>query len=453
MIDLFGTAFKYEIAQVFEQGNVGPQYTYSLSLFANGKEVMATAVTGTHRMRDYINNYTDLFSLTFLMVQDDLEYKVRPFQDNLEAVIVRRTVSTNPNIQRGSKNRGRVMARYKAVMTDSSRDIVEQNNPFVKDRDVMKRTMAKPVTIQLIDLTVDKLRLMQVGTIPRAEPGMKVIETLLTKFSKEASNLAGSSTLGLDIAPGYNTDPRAAIVIPDFTEVVSMPKVVSDNCGGIYPAGFSYYLQDRIWYLYPPYNPQRFFSVKKTLTIINVPKNRIPGIEKTYRDSETQLIMLCTGDVKHVDYADQNQLNYGNGSRFLDARKLTDMGTMQNNRFMVDASKNLNEFQTNERRDGLSVAYRGEKPITTNKYAESSAMASRMGSFVQLEWSNGDDSLIYPGMPLRFLYLADTRPAEAFGVVSAIETYQVPSNDNLGETKLTSRSAITVFIHHPNKSK
>lgn len=449
MKDLFATAFKYEIAQVFKNGSVGPSYVYGLSLIANGKEIPVQAVTGVHRLRDYINNYTDLFSITFMTIKSDLEYKIKPYQDNLEAVIIRTQVSNNPLIQKTGANTPRVVARYKAVMTDSSRDLIKQNNPFVKDKDVMGRSISEQVTIQLIDPTVDKLRLMTIGTIPRATSGMKIIETLLTKYSKEATNLAGTATLGLDIAPDYNDEVREAIVIPSFTKVTKMPDLVAANCGGIYPAGFSYYLQNRIWYLFPPYDPKRYFKVKRNLTIVNVPKNRLAGIEKTFTNSKTQLIVLCTGEASHVDFADQNQLSYGNGARFLDANKLTNMGEMTNNRYQVNAGKNLNEIQTNERRDGLSVAFRGTKAITSNKLAQTSLMASRMGSFVQLEWTSSDDSVVYPGMPVRYLYLDNAKPTEAFGVVVAIETYQTPTSDNFANTKLGSTSAITIFIHHP----
>lgn len=449
MKDLFGTAFRYEISQVFETGQVGPHYVYGLSLIANGKEVPIQAVIGTHRLRDFINNYTDLFSITFLTTKMDLEYKIKPFQNNLEAVVIRKQVSSNPNIQHSTGNMPRVMARYKAVMAVSSKDLVEQNNPFIKDKDVMNRSMSEPVTLQLIDPTVDKLRLMTVGTIPRGHTGMQVIETLLTKFSKEATNLAKSSVMGLDIAPGFNTEIRDSIVLDYLTKVTSMPKMVADNCGGIYPAGFSYFLQDRIWYLYPPYDPERYFKVKRNLTVVNIPKDRIMGIEKTYRNSDNQLILLSTGEVLHVDYADKNQLEYGNGARFLDASKLTNMGSMNNNRFQVNASKNMNEIQANERTDGLSVAYQGTQAITSNKNAQMSLMAARMGSFIQVEWSNGDDSLIYPGMPVRYLYLVDTKPTEAFGVVAAIETFQIPTNDNFASPKLSNRSAVTLFVHHP----
>lgn len=449
MKDLFATAFKYEIAQVFEKGKIGPCYVYGLSLIANGKEIPVQAVTGLHRLRDYINNYTDLLSLTFVTIKSDLEYKIKPYQDNLEAVIIRTQVSNNPLITKSGSNMPRIVARYKAVMTDSSRDLIEQNNPFVKDKDVMGRSISEPVTIQLIDPTVEKLRLMTIGTIPRNTTGMKCIETFLTKYSKEASNLAGTSVIGLDIAPGYNDEVRDAIVIPSFTKVTKVPDIIANNCGGIYPAGFSYYLQDRIWYLFPPYDPKRYFKVKRNLTIVNVPKNRIAGIEKTYTDSKTQVIILCTGEAAHVDFADQNQLSYGNGARFLDATKLTKMGEMQNNRYQVNAGKNLNEIQTNERRDGSTVAFRGTKAITSNKNAQTSMMAARMGSFIQLEWTSSDDSVIYPGMPVRYLYLDNTKPTEAFGVVAAIETYQMPTADNFANTKLGSTSAITIFIHHP----
>lgn len=449
MKDLFSTPFRYEISKVFEEGQVGATYVYGLSLIANGVEIPVQAVTGTHRLRDYINNYTDLFSLTFVTVKSDLEYKIRPYQDNLEAVVIRKRVSGNPSSSVGSSNMPRVVARYKAIMTDSSKDLVEQNNPFVKDKDVMARSMSDPITIQLIDPSVDKLRLMTVGTIPRNTSGMKVIETMLTKYSREATNLANSSPLGLDIAPGYNEEMRENIVLDFLTKVTSIPRIVAENCGGIYPAGFSYYLQDRIWYLYPPYDPERFHKVKRNLTVVNLPKNRILGIEKTYHNSPNQMIILSTGDVKHVDYADQNQLSYGNGGRFMDATRLTKMGEMINNRFQINASKNMNEVQTTERADGLTVAFQGTKAITSNKMGQLSMMAARMGSFIQLEWSNGDDSLIYPGMPVRYLYLVDNKATEAFGVVAAIETFQVPSNNNFANTTLVSRSAITLFVNHP----
>lgn len=450
MKDLLNTAFRYEMGQVFSEGVVGPSYNYTLTLIANKVEIPIQAVIQLHRLRDYINNYTDLFSLTFITGADDLEYKIKPYQDNLEAILVRERVSTNPLIQLNSGAKKRVVARYKAIMTDSSKAIVEQNDPFVKDRDVMGRRLCDPITIQLIDPSVDKLRLMTVGTIARGESGMKVIETVLTKFSKEASNLAGTAPLGLDIAPGYNTEIRSSIVIDHITRVTELPNLVAKNCGGLYPSGFSYYLQNRIWYLFPPYDPQRYFKVRKNLTVVNIPKNRVMGLEKTYKESETQVVMLCTGEVQHVDFVDQNQLNYGNGARFLDATRLTNMGTMENNQYLVDVAKNMNEFQTQERRDGLSVAFKGTKPITSNKYAQTSEMAARMGSFVQLQWSNGDDNAIYPGMPVRFLYLANNKPTEAFGCVAAVECYQMPMTNDIANPKLSSSLAITIFIHHPN---
>lgn len=450
MKDLFDTPFKYEIAQVFEQGVVGPAYNYTLTIIANGVEIPVQAVISTHRLRDYINNYTDLFTVTFIMVQSDLEYKVKPYQDNLEAVLIRRLVSSNPQIQTANINSPITVARYKAVMTDSARDMIEQNDPFVKDKDVQGRRMSKPVVMQLIDPVVDKLRLITVATIPRFCTGMKAIETLLTKYSKEASNLAGASTLGLDIAPGWNEEVRQAIPLRGITRLTTLPNMIANNCGGIYPAGFSYYLQNRIWYLYPPFDPQRYFKVKKNLTIVNLPKDRIKGLEKSYKDSSTQLIFLSAGAAEHVDFSDQNQLGYGNGARFLDASRLTKMGTMQNNRYSVNASNNMNEIQTNERKDGLSIAFRGTSAVTTNKYGQLSMMAARMGSFVQLEWGMGDDTLIYPGMPVRFLYLEDNKPTEAFGAVSAVETYQAPQADNIAMPKLLSKTAVTIFINHPD---
>lgn len=451
MKELLDTAFQYEIGQVFNSGTVGPNYTYTVSVIANGMEIVASKVLGRHKLRDYINNYTDLSSITLLFVNSELEFKIKPYHDNLEVVIVRGYASVNPTMVSQNILKMSETFRFRGILTNESRDLLSQNNPFIKDRDVQERSLSKPITIQLIDKTVDVLRTMEVNTNFRNTSGIKAIETLLTAKSKEASNLAKSAVLGIDIADNYNTDIRSSITT-GTVKLTSLPKVIAENCGGIYPAGFSYYLQNRIWYLYPPYDIQRFKKVQRNLTIVNLPKNRLAGIEKTYRNSNTQLIILSTGDVSHVSHSSQNQLNYGNGARFLDADRLDEMGVMDNNRYRIDVTKNFNEVETYERSDGMSIAFKGNNYITSNKYGELSQLAARMGSFIQLTWSNSQDELIYPGMPVKFLYLDNNKPTEAYGVVSAVETYETPANINFAQTKFTSETAVTVFIQQPTRA-
>lgn len=453
MKELMDTPFQYEIAQVFNFGSVGPHYNYTVSVIANGKEIIASKVVSRHRMRDYINNYTDLSEITLIFIQDDLEYNIKPYQDNLEVVLIRSELTADPTITTSPGLSIREVFRFKGYMSDESREMITQNNPFIKDRDVMSRILSKPVTIQLVDKTVDLLRVMSVGTTVRdlKASGMDIIKTVLMSKSKEASNKANSQILGMEIAGNYNDSIPVQLSIPAYTKLTRFPLVVSNESGGIYPAGFSYYLQNQIWYIYPPYDIERYKKVQRNLTIVNLPKNRIAGIEKTYRNSNTQLVVLSTGDVVHVNYADQNQINFGNGVRFLDADRLENMGVMENNRYRVDVSKNINALETNRRSDGMSVAYESSRPITTNKYSQMSEAAARMGSFVQLSWSNSDDSLIYPGMPTRLLYLDNNQPTEAYGVVSAVETFETPVNVNFAEPKLVLESAITVFIQQSKR--
>lgn len=450
MKEILDTAFQHEVSQVFEGGVRGVHFKYQLSVFAGGKEIVAQNVLGTHRDRDYINNFMDLHSVSFTVTKYQLEKQIHPFATNLEVQLVETQVTNNPALTGHGQTFGaRKVYRYKAIMMDESRDLISQNNPFLKDPDVLSRMDVEKVTVQLLDKTTEKLRLVEVSGNFRGKTGIDLIRTILTKYSAEASNQASSSILGVDIADNYNEEIREQINISQQIPLSAVPQYVSDNCGGIYAAGFSYFLQDRIWYLFAPYDVKRYKRVQRNLTIVNLPKDRLAGLEKTYRRSNTQVVVLSTGEVKHINNADANTMNYGNGSRWFDPRRLFNNGKMENNRYRVNAAENINQVKIRDRDDGSVIAPKSSYGITTNKNRELSELAARAGSLVQVSWENSDDSLIYPGMPVRFLYLDNNRPTEAYGIVQGIETFKYQVNNNFAEPKFASASAITVFIENP----
>ena len=110
----------------------------------------------------------------------------------------------------------------------------------------------------------------------------------------------------------------------------------------------------------------------------------------------------------------------------------------------------MNQVVVNPRADENNFAPVGISRITSNKNKELSALAIRQGSFMQYVWENSDDSLLYPGMPIRLLYLDNNKPTETYGCLVSVETYEMPVNKAFGQTKMGCHTALTVFIKHPN---
>ena len=93
-----------------------------------------------------------------------------------------------------------------------------------------------------------------------------------------------------------------------------------------------------------------------------------------------------------------------------------------------------------------------EARLTTAYNLEYSKIAQRMGNVVQVTWESSDDRLIYPGMPVRFMYL-DGRIARAvYGTVIGCHTQYMQTNTNPRARKFKSNSILTLFIAGETKN-
>ena len=145
--------------------------------------------------------------------------------------------------------------------------------------------------------------------------------------------------------------------------------------------------------------------------MVNLPKDRLPGIEKTFFNNQTKLIVLSTRNAKYIDNREANTFNKGSSFRFVEANRLYEgFGQVQDNKFMVNAGNNVNEVTIGQRSDNANILRSTDVKITSNKNNELSKLAMNNGFYFQLTWEHSDDSLLHPGMPAKILFLKNNQP-------------------------------------------
>ena len=253
--------------------------------------------------------------------------------------------------------------------------------------------------------------------------------------------------VGVDMYPPNNTTPQKNIVIPHGLPFFDLKSFITQKCGGIYNAGCGFYFQRNTWFVYPLYDLTRYAKDSKTITFINVPKNKFPGIERTFRKTANQLIAIVTGDVRHYDLTNQRQLVEGNGVRFTDARNIINgFSTTENNRTMLLRANNNNEYLAQERKDGLNNVQLSPNRITSNTFNELSRMASRNGCYVELVWENSDPGEISPGKPAKFMYCVKDEVFETVGVIHQAYHHTGNSQPGFASARHITKSVVLLFL-------
>ena len=446
------TIFKREFAAFASAPQYVMNFDLKVTIHIRNKDFNAIIVSGLSVNKDYFNNYADEIILTAGFNIIDLAHAIYPYKNELE-VTVTKTPLTNHREYHVNKAGQPTQMRYIAKLTDEANKLLESN---IQDIDLQttgrKADDYLMIGLQLLDPLVDKIRLKTVGAGFYQNVAMDVIKAVLTKYTNDTveKDLAIN---GVTVAPGHSTKVVEHIVVPHLTRLVDFPAIVNKKSGGIYPFGFKYYLTNKQWWIYAPYDGKAYERSEQKLTIVNVTKDKLAEMEITSRVTGTQVFILATGETRNLTNSESVLQNKGVGVRFIDASTVMNYATIEGNKLKVQGSKNTNQVAVVEERDRTSpVVPESEARLTTAYNLEYSKIAQRLGNVVQVAWESSDDRLIYPGMPLRFMYL-DGRIARAvYGTVIGCHTQYMQTNTNPRARKFKSNSILTLFIAGETKN-
>lgn len=440
------TAINREINAIVTGGSKPVFYQWDVQIHAGGKTIKPVTVMDTEKIADYLSAYTDVHSVEVMMMQGDYTQDVLPFKSDL--FITLRKLPLGEQVKATEDKFSPIESfRYRATLYDNSSPLLEGNTPNTRDKETANRTNTMNVRFSLIDPVLEQLRMQSCGFILRDASPVDAVTWLLTKYSKTQVVDAASTIKGTTVAPNANAVPRKHIVIPHLTPFVKVPDLIHQKTGGVYATGFGFYLQRGYWYVYSPFDLKAYDRSFKTLTVINVPANRLPNPERSYRTTDTQLLVLATGDAKHYDITEQLQLNQGNGVRFMDAKRAFDTwGTVRDNKLIIERAANVTEALVETRDTNLNYIKETASRFTVNSAKELSDIAARSGSIIEHVWESSNPDLLYPGMPCKLMFLQAGQAKEIYGVLIGAHSYSTADTKGINNKRYSSKTVLRLFI-------
>lgn len=440
------SALNREITDIIASGAKPVHATWSAKIYVNdGDVVLPLKLVSIDYVEDFMNNYTECIMVHLLMLKGTFAKRVYPYLNNMEMELNSQPISEIGDAEDGSiPNQSE---RYVAVMVDEGNPIIENSTKNTASEEELNLGGFIEMKFMLINKSVEQLRMITIGEILRNVTGEEAVKALLTKYSRTVNIDEDRKVKGVDMVKANNQEKREHVIIPHGTPLVELPFHIHYKCGGLYSAGLGYYLQDDHWYLFPCFDTTRFNDVQKTLTIIIVPPDRFPGIERTYRLDGDNLVIIATGDTKFRELSNVAQLNRGNGVRFGDADAMMgEYSTTKGNKTVASRAKNNTEIVTDKRPNGKNMVLMGQNKVNGNPFVEYSLAAARQGSAVTFTWQNSNRSLLYPGMPVKVQYLDGPDIKTLMGVLLSAHNYISLKEPGLTGTRYTNNSMLGVFV-------
>ena len=393
---------------------------------------------------DFVKAYTDEFTCTLLIPLGKYARLIYPNRTNLEI-----TLSKAP--LRESSDDARYDAeleseRYSAILIDGDKSPTVGQGRETNDEDSLDLMDMLPVSFQLTNKAMEKLRMVSVGGIFRNTTVKDTIRSLLTKQSQDIKVDNKRVLEGVDIVEPKNTSKRDHILLPQGIKIFDVCDYIQKNIG-IYNAGVGSYIRNKIWYVFPLYDTTRFNECKQTLSLLILPRNKFPQLERTYKKKGNSLTVLITSETGFKDDSGTQYLNFGNGARFADANKFMEgFNETNDNTTLVARAKNINEFKLEDRPDGVNLINVTQNKITANPYYEYSKLIGRKGGIFKAIWENSEPSLLIPGMMTRISYYDEGGVKEIYATLLGAEHSSMRMGD-FGSQKHVVNSLMHFFVN------
>lgn len=416
----------------------------------DGDEVFPVKLLSIDINRDYLNNYADLTIVDAVFPLGVFQNFLLKNREDLKAELVRFPKAWREEVTEplpSPDDEGPIVYMYRAVLLEE-KDFTEvvagvnnQTQAEMDLRDVIR------IEIQLLHPALEEIQKMEIGGIYRDEVPLLVSRYILTHLSDQLELPEEERIWGVDMVEPDNEEEYEHVILPQGTKPWDAPRLIQRDWGGCYNTGIGCYLQDHLWYLWPQFNTKRFDITEKTLTVFNIPPWRYRQVEKTWRLTDRQLIILATGDKDHIDNAHHTQLNEGSGERFTHGDRITaGFGETHDNRFTMERKKNNSEYVAVEKEGYLMVGV-SDHNVSNNSFAHVSQFAPRKGTFVHLTWEYSRHELIYPGMPLKYVFLDNVDELiELEGVVVSAHHYLHDTTPGMTKEAFKCNTGLVLFV-------
>lgn len=299
------------------------------------------------------------------------------------------------------------------------------------------------IRVQLQERGMAEFRLWEIGGVYR---NVTMQNLILGLMSTPIKALGESNEIGYSVSmvKADNDEIYYQRLIPNGISLPNLPGYLQ-KIWGVYSGGIGNFLHNGMWYIFPMYNFKRYQNTKKRVTIINVPRNEMMGLTTSYHIEGDEIYLYATGDTKHIDTADKRLDKSGTGFKAANLGNLVNGFTESAGGLTyIPKGKNFNVVSFDERNSEVDNIKAVPNLMTDNLWRESAEVIQNMGNFIKLSWENSNPNILYPGIPVRFIYKYRGVPYALFGTVAAIDTKTTTTVNNVTDTAYVNNSNLTI---------
>lgn len=392
------TALAGDIEFVVTQPTQNINWRYAALIETPNGPVENLKVISQDTLENYATAYSGPTTVEILMGLGAYSHRIHPNREKLTITIVR----FNPG--NTSDNEFNV---YDAKLLETTNPTIDAAGLAQASELTLDLSDVVVVTFQLLNRAVEQLRQVRVGTVFRDASAATILESALTYAIQQIEMDADLIPTGVELLGEPNPEVYPQVIVPDMTDLVSLPGYLQKKQTGIYPTDIGHFFKNHTWYVYPLYDTTRFNDGRNTLNITMVPANLMAGVDRTYRIEGNSTYILCAGDREIMHDGEADMVRDGEGVRFADPDRLLGdwLDLSQENKAIAARARNVSEIVMDGEKKESMQAPMSSNPFTSNKYKELSKLAARKGSYFRCEWHHANKQVLLPGMMARIKYL------------------------------------------------
>lgn len=453
--DIETTSLWGDIQDVIHSKSKQPISDYKVIVHTPKEDIEIWDLYSIESIRDFATKIGDSPKILFKMGLGDYTNRLYPYRENLEVTVKKIPLKGGGEVR--DKDVQPSVIRYKGIFNTKANPQVGGSDLEFQDPHSLNTQDIVDVMLELIDRSLEFLRIKTTGGAYIDKTYDEVIRGLLGGESLRVLVDGKPCIDGLSIIPPDNREKQPQVIIPHGLRLSALPTFLQENLAGVYNRGIGTYFQNwegrRTWFVYPLYDTERFDKGDRRLVFYSVPQDKLPGMDRTYVVDGDAVKIVATAQRMYRDSAETNQMNAGSGFRVADARPFMKKPVkIEEDGPKADRGRLNHEAINKERDDGMNFAPYLNTGATSNPFALRSRIVANVMAQVDLVWENSEASLIYPGMPCKYVYMSQGKPISLKGTVLFVHEHTY-KNDRARKDAVFRNTARISIVCEPQTKK
>lgn len=431
----------------YKTGTMSVYSSFNMVVHTKDHDFRVQKVLNVDVSADYVNNYSDIITVDFLMLLSDYKMKLFPQLNNLEATLSRTFLSGVGGTDKPviSNQRFKLVflpnsnVKLKSTLVDSASKLTTDNLGFIE------------VSCQLINRNIEPVKLKTFSGIMK---GYLTDDILKSVISKELSKITVDGKVCIDrvdVVATDNKQPSKHAVIPTGTSIINIPTYLHEKMNGVYNTGIGTYITNfknkNVFFVYPTHKTDITNSENITLSLYVVPENKLGVNDISYNlDGKSLSILGHTLDSFASD-SDSKLLSGGVGFDMLHAKPIMNKPVEMTLDGPMGSPEKLNYRVANEDRpDNFNYAPKINSVSSNNPFREYSNINKVSGNIVRFLWSYANDTLLYPGAPVTLYTVSEGKIKKYKGILQGYHSAYMFEGKAIKDTRYQCKCVLTCYV-------